>query len=113
MVGQAGINCCSILDNFRKKALGAYWLLLEPAPTCALFAGLPEGASALILPPISNPFFITHTPSFVYLNAGAFSGSKVARMFDRSLDRNSLLVFSFGLSVTRSLQFYSTTLRVE
>jgi hypothetical protein len=24
MVGQPGINCCSILDNFRKKALVAF-----------------------------------------------------------------------------------------
>jgi hypothetical protein len=36
MVGQPEMNCSSILDNFRKKALGAYWLLLEPAPTSAL-----------------------------------------------------------------------------
>jgi hypothetical protein len=79
MVGQPGINCCSILDNFRKKELGAYWLLLEHAPTCALFAGLLENDSPLT----------------------------------RSLDRNSLMVFSFDLSVTRSLQFYSTTLREE
>jgi hypothetical protein len=61
MVGQPGINCCSILDNFRKKTLGAYYPLLEPAPTSALFAGLLEnsfrslqkGASAFILPPYS------------------------------------------------------------
>jgi len=47
MVGQPGINYCSILDNFRKKALGAYWLLLEPAPISALFAGLLKNAPPL------------------------------------------------------------------
>ena len=40
MVGQQEINCCSILDNFRKKALGVYWLLLEPSPTSAVFVRL-------------------------------------------------------------------------
>jgi len=45
MVGQPGMNCSSILDNFRKKALGAYWLLLEPAPTSAL---LPNSESVAV-----------------------------------------------------------------
>jgi ABC-type polysaccharide/polyol phosphate export permease len=33
------------IGQFQKKVLGAYWLLLEPAPTCALFAGLLENDS--------------------------------------------------------------------
>jgi hypothetical protein len=68
MVGQPGINCCSKLDNFRKKELGAYWLLLEPAPTCALFAGLLENDS-----PLTSPK--ARPPSFSHLSVALSSGS--------------------------------------
>jgi hypothetical protein len=45
------------MDNFRKKALSAYWLLLEPAPTSALFTGLLENDSPLTLPKARPPSF--------------------------------------------------------
>ena len=119
MVGQPRNRVLFNIGTFRKKALGAYWLLLEPAPTCALLPGCSKMTRATS--PKANPPSFSHlsvalsssspaNPPFVYLNAGAFSGSKVARMFDISLDRNSLMVSPL-VYLSRLLQFYETTLR--
>src|SRR6266545_1003579 len=54
MFGQPGINCCSILDNFRKKSVGR---VLAIVGACALFAGLPENDLPLTSPKARPPSF--------------------------------------------------------